>query len=163
MNLPSSNLPTPVRIRGRTSAETDLVESTRGAQARSRRSTVPEDVWSIVQEFKDKGGLYDLAVQVARLEAEYEAIDKMAEENNIYALEAHKLRVKLSAEIAKTQAKAMDVTLKMKSVITDDGLRVILETMLNSMQQHGCDPHIIKKVGQDLAVTLRAVKQQVKG
>jgi len=65
-----------------------------------RPASVSEDVWSLVEDLRSNGSLFDLSVELARLEREQLRIDALLEDNEILKSEA----VRLKVQIAKVSA-----------------------------------------------------------
>lgn len=160
MSLPVRIIPPPPAMMD--TATQDYLEVRGNARVRRKPTTVPEDVWSIVEELRDKGGLFDLTVQIARLESEFRSIEQLMENRDLLPAEALRVRMKLTDQIAALQAKAVDITIKTRDIITNDGLRVILNAVFDSLKLHVNDPVITNKIGQDVALALKALKSQVK-
>lgn len=154
--------PPPVVTIQRPNPAQALLDMRGNSRTRARPSTVPQDVWSIVEEYRDKGGLFDLTVQIARLESEFRNIEKLRETSDVLPAEAQRMRMKLTVQIAQLQAKAVEVAIKTEDFITTQGLKVIMGAVFTSMTTHGVDAHTINKVGQDVAQALKALKAQVK-
>lgn len=154
--------PPPAVSQRTTQAAGDVAEMRGLVKTRQRPSTVPEDVWTIVEEYRDKGGLFDLSVQIARLEAEYRSIDALVANSDLLPAEALRLRLQLTEKISTCQARAVDVAVKTRGMITDDGLRLIMSALIDSLRVHVRDPHLIHLIGQDVGAALRALKSQVK-
>lgn len=160
--MSSSPVPSTVPTFQRRSERVDPLDIRRAMASRLRPSTVPEDVWTVVEEIRDKGGLFDVSVQVARLELAFREIDRLVESSDMLPDTAFRERVKLATKIAELQSRALDMQLKSKDFITNDGLRLIMVSLIEVLKRHISDPAVLTKIGQELATTLKAVKGQVK-
>ena len=142
----------------------DLDETLRRRRTIRRPSTVPQDIWEIVQEIQNNGGLYDITVEIARLEHLHERIKEISlMPGEMLPIEHVKMQMKLVKEIATLKSRAVEITMKTKSIITIDSFRVILDSIQLTLKRHlAHDPHLLQKIGDDLGAALRAALSQVR-
>ena len=141
----------------------DLDETLRRRRTIRRPSTVPQDVWEVVEEMISNGGLFDLTVEIARLENLHKRLDEISKmDGEMLPIEHVKMQIKLAKEIAALKSRAVEITMKTKQIITIDAFRVILEGIQLTLQRHISDPHLLQKIGDDLGTTLRAALTQVR-
>ena len=141
----------------------DLDESLRRRRTIRRPSTVEPDVWEVVEEMLTNGGLFDLTVEIARLESLHKRLDTISKmDGEMLPIEHVKMLMKLAKEIAAMKSRAAEITMKTKQIITIDAFRVILEGIKLTLQRHISDPHLLQKISDDLGATLRAALTQVR-
>lgn len=150
-------------------AANDLTETLRDSRVRKRPSSVPADVWEIVQEMREHGGLFDLTVEIARLERTYEEIERLStpqgESSQVEMLpsEAVRLKMKLAKEIATLKAKAADVTLKTKDIITVPVFKLIMDGFSAALRRNiPSDPMLVQRISDDMGEVMRAALSQAR-
>ena len=127
-----------------------------------RPASVSEDVWSLVEDLRNNGSLFDLSVELARLEREQLRIDALLEDNEILKSEAVRLKVQIAKVSAEVKEKAVVTTLKMRDVITMDMLGNLMDSVYAVLRRHISDPHQLQGIGVDLALALRATLAAMK-
>lgn len=136
-----------------------MLESRR---ASVRPASVSEDVWSLVEDLRNNGSLFDLSIELARLEREQQRIDSLLEDNEILKSEAVRLKVQIAKVSAEIKEKAVVTTLKMRDVITMDMLGNLMDSVYAVLRRHVSDPHQLQAIGVDLALALRATLAAMK-
>lgn len=145
-----------------TQAQSDLDEVLTARRTRIKPSNVDDYAWSLAEEMRRNGGLFDLSVQIARLEAEYRNLEALVESNDILPSTAFAHRMKLTTQIAELKSKAVDVASKTRTIITLDGLQTVMTALLNSLQTHISDPHLLERIGRDVTDAVRAALTSVR-
>ena len=141
----------------------DLDETLRRRRTARRPSTVPMDVWDIVQETQSNGGLYDLTIEIARLENLHKRLDEIAQmAGEMLPIEHVKMQMRLAKDIAELKSRAVEITLKTKQIITVEAFRVLLEGIQLTLRKHISDPHLLQKIADDMGETLRATLSQLR-
>lgn len=143
-------------------ARSDLDEVLTARRTREQPSNLDDYAWSLAEEMRRNGGLFDLSVQIARLEAEYQKLKELEENNDILPSTAFAHRLKLTTQIAELKAKAVDVASKTRTIITLDGLQTVMNALLNSLQTHIDDPYLLERIGRDVTDAVRVALTSVR-
>jgi hypothetical protein len=157
--------PVPVRVLPTTVASgprSELDEIIQARRTRAKPSNLDDYAWSLAEEMRRNGGLFDLSVQIARLESHYAEIERLVEQNDILRSTALTLQIRLTTQIADLKAKAVDVAAKTRTIITLDGMQVVMQALLASLQTHIHDPHLLEKIGRDVTDAVRAALASVR-
>lgn len=145
-------------------AADELSRTLRSRRAKRKPSSVPEDVWEIVEELEANGGLFDFNIEIARLEREFHHLEVLGEmQGEILPLEQLKMRVKLAERILAAKAKALDAQLKTKDVVDINVMRLCMEGVATALRQNIADPHLIQRIGDQIGSHFRAVLLQARG
>lgn len=166
-SLPLRIPPPAVNLRPVAASTAALTESIKATRVKRRPSTVPKDVWEIVEEITDVGGLFDLTVEVARLEAMHREIDALAQPNDqnereMLPSEAVRLRMKLTRDIAALKSRAAEISLKTKDIITLDVFRLIMDGFSAVLARNiPTNPTLVQRISDDMGDVMRAALTQV--
>lgn len=144
---------------------TRLVENVRAVRMRQKLSTVPQDVWELVEEMERSGGTLDLTVQIARLEQMYLEIEEFAKPDvrKMTVVEAFKQKMRLTMQVAKLKSQAIDAKKKTNRMVGDDLFLLMTEGLKQILAAHlHNDPHLMQAIGNDMGDLMIAILAQLR-
>lgn len=156
------NTNTPNVTRTSPALETVLRDS---AQPLSRPSRMAPDVWQIMREYVEGGGLLDLAEDVAALSALEVEVRGAARDNP----DEITMRDKLDAivKIVDKRGRLKESYLKMhkdrQNFITYEMFSVFLEDLYEILSSHIQNPNLLRAIGNDLAGAAQAMQRRING
>lgn len=165
VDLPEATPPVvlaPVARGGQVRALQEINSMLDARRATVRPASVDEDVWALVEDMRNNGSLFDLSIELARLEREQQRVDNLLEDNEILKTEAVRLKVQIAKVSSEIKEKAVVTTLKMRDVITVDMLGNLMDSVYAVLRRHVSDPHQLQSIGVDLALALRATLAAMK-
>lgn len=135
------------------------------SQPVSRPSRMAPDVWRVMREYVEGGGLLDLAEDVAALSAMEMEVRAAAQENP----DEVTLRDKLDAivKIVDKRGRLKESYLKMhkdrQNFITYEMFSVFLEDLYEILSKHIQNPNLLRAIGTDLAGAAQAMQRRING
>ncbi len=148
---------------GQLQAAAELEQTIRRGRTRRKPSTVPQDVWEVVEEMEQNGGLYDFNVEIARLEKEFDRLDELAKmDGEILPIEHLRMRIKLAERLISAKERALNAQLKTKDVVTVDILRLCMEAVATALRQNISDVHLIQRIGDQIGEAFRSALAQAR-
>lgn len=159
----SNNTPnTTNTVRTSAALETVLRDS---SQPMTRPSRMAPDVWRVMREYVEGGGLLDLAEDVAALSALEMEVRGAARDNP----DEITMRDKLDAivKIVDKRGRLKESYLKMhkdrQNFITYEMFSVFLEDLYEILSAHIQDPTLLRSIGNDLAGAAQAMQRRING
>ena len=150
------------RSRTTPALETVLRDS---SQPMTRPNRMAPDVWAVMREYVEGGGLLDLAEDVAALSA-------LEQEVRVAALE-HPEEVDTQAKIdsiikiVEKRGRLKESYLKMhkdrQNFITYEMFSVFLEDLYEILSQHIQNPDLLRVIGTDLSGAAQAMHRRING
>ena len=150
------------RVRTSPALETVLRDSSQPAVRPNRMSN---DVWTVMREYVEGGGLLDLAEDVASLSALEMEVRAAAQESP----EDIPLKDKLDAivRIVDKRGRLKESYLKMhkdrQNFITYEMFSVFLEDLYEILSNHINNPDLLRAIGSDLAGAAQAMQRRING
>ena len=150
--------------RSRTSAalETVLRDS---SQPLTRPNRMAPDVWAVMREYVEGGGLLDLAEDVAALSALENDVRTLAEDSPDEM--GPQARVDSIIKIVEKRGRLKESYLKMhkdrQNFITFEMFSVFLEDLFGILSQHISDANLLRAIGTDLSGAAQAMHRRING
>jgi hypothetical protein len=135
------------------------------SQPTQRPNRMAADVWAVMREYVEGGGLLDLAEDVAALSAlEQEVrVYSDAEDPEI----SKKDKVDAIIKIVEKRGRLKELYLKMhkerQNFITFEMFSMFLEDLFQILNQHIKNPALLQEIGEDLAEAAQIMRRRING
>ena len=150
------------RVRSTSALDTVLRDS---SQPESRPSRMAPDVWRVMREYVEGGGLLDLAEDVATLSALEMEVREHANSNPDEVTVKDKLDA--IVKIVDKRGRLKESYLKMhkdrQNFITYEMFSVFLEDLYEILSNHIQNPDLLRAIGSDLAGAAQAMQRRING
>ncbi len=148
----------------RTSNALDMVLRD-SSQPTQRPNRMAADVWAVMREYVQGGGLLDLAEDVAALSALEQEVRRVAEDDEPELTQKDK--VDAIVKIVEKRGRLKESYLKMhkerQNFITFEMFSLFLEDLFEILNQHIRDPGMLQEIGSDLAQAAQVMKRRING
>ena len=135
------------------------------AQPLVKPDRMASDVWQVMREYVEGGGLLDLAEDVAALSAL--EIDVRRESEDPDGELSSRDRVDSLVKIVEKRGRLKESYMKMhkerQNFITFEMFSVFLEDLFEILNGHISNPALMRAIGNDLAQAAQAMKRRING
>jgi len=123
------------------------------------------DVWAVMREYVESGGLLDLAEDVAALSALEQEVRREADEDDPELNKKDK--VDAIVKIVEKRGRLKESYLKMhkerQNFITFEMFSMFLEDLFQILNQHIKNPALLQEIGEDLAQAAQIMRRRING
>jgi len=123
------------------------------------------DVWAVMREYVEGGGLLDMAEDVAALSALEQEVRRVTEEEDSDL--TRKDRVDAIIKIVEKRGRLKESYLKMhkerQNFITFEMFSMFLEDLFQILNQHIKNPALLQEIGEDLAKAAQVMRRRING
>ena len=135
------------------------------SQPTERPRRMASDVWAVMREYVEGGGLLDMAEDVAALSALEQEVRRDSEGDDAYLTKKDK--VDAIVKIVDRRSRVKESYLKMhkerQNFITFEMFSMFLEDLFQILNQHISDPALLREIGEDLATAAQVMQRRING
>ena len=135
------------------------------SQPLTKPDRMAADVWQVMREYVEGGGLLDLAEDVAALSALEMDVRREAEDPDLAM--SRRDRADSLIKIVEKRGRLKESYLKMhkerQNFITFEMFSVFLEDLFEILNQHISNPALMRAIGNDLAQAAQAMRRRIYG
>lgn len=135
------------------------------SQPTERPRRMASDVWAVMREYVEGGGLLDMAEDVAALSALEQEVRRDSEGED--ADLSKKDKVDAIVKIVDRRSRVKESYLKMhkerQNFITFEMFSMFLEDLFQILNQHISDPSLLREIGEDLATAAQVMQRRING
>jgi hypothetical protein len=150
------------RVRTTPALETVLRDS---AQPVVRPNRMAPDVWAVMREYVEGGGLLDLAEDVAALSALEQEVRSLARESpeEVPPKDKFDTIVKIVEKRGRLKESYLKMHKERQNFITYEMFSVFLEDLYEILSNHIQNPTLLRAIGTDLAGAAQAMQRRITG
>ena len=150
------------RVRTTPALETVLRDS---AQPVVRPNRMAPDVWAVMREYVEGGGLLDLAEDVAALSALEQEVRSVAQDSpeDVSPKDKFDAIVKIVEKRGRLKESYLKMHKERQNFITYEMFSVFLEDLYEILSNHIQNPTLLRAIGTDLAGAAQAMQRRITG